>query len=208
MPLSFVPRETKFFDLYEASAANVVKVARLLKEMVDICDGNAVKAEKLTEVEQESGRLTHEIITQLHRTFVTPFDREDMAKLAESLDAVADYIEGAAMRMNLYRAECPVGKAKELADVIVRIAFEVEAAVAMVKYKGGLKRILEKCEAIHRLEYEADCIYRAAVAELFEHTQDLLYVIKWHEIYQFMEDATDRCDDVAEVLEGVVLKYA
>ncbi len=208
MWLGFIPRETKFFGLYEESAANIVKVARILKEMVDTCEDTAGKAARLTEIEQESGRLTHEIITQLHRTFVTPFDREDMARLAESLDEVADYIEGAAMRMNLYHAECPVGKAKELTDVIVRIALDVEAAISMLKGKGGLKRIMEKCETIHHLEYEADCIYRAAVAELFEHTQDLLYVIKWHEIYQYMEDATDRCDDVANVLEGVVLKYA
>lgn len=114
---------------------------------------------------------------------------------------------GAAVRMSLYRAERPAGKARELADVIVQCVAEVEAAISLLNEKDGLKKVLEKCEEIHKLEYEADCIFRAADGELFNATQDLLYVIKWHEIYQYMEDATDRCDDVATVLEGVALKH-
>ncbi len=211
MPIrfSFMPTEEKFFPLFESSAKVAVTASRLFK---DIFDGNpdiAGKTAQITEVEQEGGRITHDIILQLHRTFVTPFDREDMAKLADSLHDVVDYIEGAAVRLHLYRAESPIGKAKELADVIVKCCIAVETAISLLKDKKSFKLILEKCEEIHKLEYEADCIFRAAIAELFEHSsQDLLYVVKWHEIYQFMEDATDRCEDVSTVLEGVVLKHA
>ncbi len=205
---SFLPREESFFPLYGKSAQNVISAARLLKEMVCECTDIPGKAAKISELDQLSGQITHDIIVQLHRTFVTPFDREDMAKLADSLNDIVDYIEGAAVRMNLYRAECPVGKARELADVIVRCATAVAEAVSLLNAKDGLKKILEKCEDIHKLEYEADCVFRAADGELFNNTQDLLHIIKWHEIYQYMEDATDRCDDVATVLEGVALKHA
>ncbi|MFH1639762.1 MAG: DUF47 family protein [Chloroflexota bacterium] len=204
---SFLPHEESFFPLYEKSASNAVSAANLLKDMVYECTDLPGKADKLSEIDQASGKITHDIIVQLHSTFVTPFDREDMAKLADSLNDIVDYIEGAATRMSLYRAECPVGKARELADVIVKCTSEVEEAIFLLNKKDGFKQIMGKCAEIHQLEYEADCVFRAADAELFNNTTDLLYVMKWHQIYQFMEDATDRCDDVATVLEGVALKH-
>lgn len=208
MPLRFslLPVEEKFFGLFEESAKNAVVAVKLFKEIFDGADV-AQKTAEITEVEQKSDRFTHEIIQRLHRTFVTPFDREDMAKLASSLDDIVDYIEGAAVRMHLYKAERPLAKARELAETIVKCTEAVEEAVSLLKDKAGLKKIMDETTKIHALEYEADGIYRAAIAEIFN-SPDLLYIMKWHEIYQYMEDTTDRCEDVADVLEGVVLKNA
>ena len=110
--------------------------------------------------------------------------------------------------MQLYRAECPVQGARDMADVIVRITVKVKKAVAQLEQRQHLERILELCVEIHELEIEADRIFRTVRAQLFDNPPDMAYVIKWHEIYQLMEDATDRCDDAANVLEGIVIKYA
>ena len=208
MPFSFIPREVKFFPLYTESAAQSVETSRLLKELVNDCNDIAAKAGKITEIEQANGSLTHDIIALIHKTFVTPFDREDMAQLANSLHDIIDYVEGAAVAMHLYRAECPVGKARDLADSIVRCCEVVRNAISKLGNKKEYQKILDDCKQIHQLESEADGIFRAARAELFDNTLDMAFVIKWHEIYQLMEDATDRCEDVSDVLEEVVLKNA
>jgi uncharacterized protein Yka (UPF0111/DUF47 family) len=208
MPFSLIPREVKFFPLYTESANQAVAASRLLKELVDNCTDVAEKAAKITEVEQTNGSLTHDIIAMIHKTFVTPFDREDMAQLANSLHDVIDFVEASAVAMHLYRAECPVGKARDLADSIVRCCEKVRDAVSLLGNKKEYQKILDDCKQIHELESEADGIFRSARAELFDNTLDMAFVIKWHEIYQLMEDATDRCEDVSDVLEEVVLKNA
>ena len=124
--LNLLPREQKFFDLYIESVSNVVHIARMLREMVEKCDDMEGRTAKIIEIEEAEDRVTHQIIADIHRTFVTPFDREDMAKLADSLDDITDFIEGAAESMHLYKAECPVDGAKEMADVIIQMAIEVE----------------------------------------------------------------------------------
>jgi predicted phosphate transport protein (TIGR00153 family) len=144
---------------------------------------------------------------QLNRTFVTPFDREDIAQLAHSLDDVTDFIQAAADAMFIYKVEQPGQRAQELADTIVQAAIEVERAVSQLHQHAKLKQILELCVEINRLENVADGIYRSAMAELFTDTKDIAEVIKWREIYEHMESATDRCEDVANVLEGVALKH-
>ncbi len=208
MPFSFIPKEVKFFPLYTDSAKQAVEASRLLKELVFDCADVPGTAAKITEIEQANGSLTHDIIGQIHKTFVTPFDREDMAQLANSLHDIIDYVEASAVAMHLYRAECPIGKARDLAESIVRCCEAVETAVSKLGDKKQYQQILENCKEIHHLEFEADGIFRAARAELFDNTLDMAYVIKWHEIYQLMEDATDRCEDVSNVLEEVVLKNA
>lgn len=209
MPFSLIPRETKFYPLYTESATQSVEASRMLNELVNTdCKDIAVKTGKITEIEQANGTLTHEIIAQIHKTFVTPFDREDMAQLANTLHDIIDYVEASAVAMHLYRAECPVGKARDLADSIVRCCEAVRDAVSKLGNKKEYQKILDDCKTIHQLEFEADGIFRAARAELFDNTLDMAFVIKWHEIYQLMEDATDRCEDVSNVLEEVVLKNA
>jgi len=143
----------------------------------------------------------------LHRTFVTPFDREDIALLAHSLDDVTDFIHAAADAMLLYKVEYPSQGAKELADIIVQAAAEVERAMPQLRHHAELKQILPRCVEINRLENMADRVFRSAMADVFDDSTDFSYVIKWREIYEHMEEATDRCEDVANVLEGVALKH-
>ena len=205
---SLLPRQTKFFDLFEESARNMVKVSRALQEMIDNWDVVGGRVAEITELEHTGDTITHQILAQLHRTFVTPFDREDIALLAHTMDDVTDFIHAAADAMLIYKIEQPSQRAKELASIIVEATAEIERAVSGLRRHAELKKILEKCVEINRLENMADRVFRAAMAELFDDAMDIAQVIKWREIYEHMESATDRCEDVANVLEGVALKHA
>ena len=205
---SFIPREQKFFDLFEESARNMVKAARSLKEMIDNWEDVGARVAEITALEHEGDRITHQIMEQLHRTFVTPFDREDIALLAHTLDDVTDFIQAAGDTMLIYKVERPGEKARELADIIVQATTEVEEALPQLRHHSELKQILNRCVEINRLENAADTVFRSALAELYNDTSDMARIIKWREIYEQMESATDRCEDVADVLEGVALKHA
>ena len=206
--IPFIPREEKFFELFEDSARNIVKASKVLKELVDTWECIEQRVEEIKELEHTGDTITHETMARLHRTFVTPFDREDIALLTKSLDDIMDFIDGTASKMLLYKVDSPGRRVKELADIIIQATAEVEKAVLELRQKAKLKQILERCVEINRLENAADVVFRAAVAELFEDTTDMAHVIKWREIYEHMESATDRCEDVANVLEGVALKHA
>jgi len=206
--LPFIPKEPKFSEIFEASAQNIVKAAKALKEMVDTWQFIDSRAAEITELEHQGDTYTHQVISLLHRTFVTPFDREDIALLAHTMDDIIDFIHAAADAMFIYKIESPTERAKQLADIIVKGAVEVETAVGGLRKRSELKRIMEGCVEINRLENMADRVYRAAIAELFDNTEDITQIIKWREIYAHMESATDRCEDVADVLEGVALKHA
>jgi predicted phosphate transport protein (TIGR00153 family) len=206
--LPFVPKEQKFFELFEESAQNIVKASQALKEMVDSWQFIDSRVAEITELEHRGDTITHQILSLLHRTFVPPFDREDIALLAHTMDDVLDFIHAAADAMFIYKIDSPTQRAKELADIIVQGAAELERAVFGLRRRSELKRILERCVEINRLENMADRVYRAGMAELFDDTMDIAQVIKWREIYEHMESATDRCEDVANVLEGVALKHA
>ena len=203
-----IPREEKFFELFEEGAHNIVEAAQILKELIYTWENIEPKVAEIKELEHKGDNITHEIIARLHRTFVTPFDREDIALLTKSLDDVMDFIDAVAGTMLLYKVGCPGKRAKELADIIIQATVEVEKAVLDLRHRKKLKQILDRCVEINRLENAADVVYRAAVAELFEDSTDMAHVIKWREIYEHMESATDRCEDVANVLEGVALKNA
>jgi predicted phosphate transport protein (TIGR00153 family) len=204
--LSLMPREHKFFDLFEESAKNTTQAAKSLKEMIDTWQFLDSRMAEITELEHQGDSITHNIISLLHRTFVTPFDREDIAELAHTMDDIVDFIHASADAMFIYKIDKPTQRAKELVDVIVQGAVEVEKAVAGLRHKNEFKQMLERCVEINRLENMADRIYRAAIGELFENTTDMAQIIKWREIYEHMESATDRAEDVANVLEGVALK--
>ena len=208
MKFPFIPREEKFFDLFQESAQNIVKAARGLKEMVDTWDNLEERVGKITELEHEGDTITHDIMARLHRTFVTPFDREDIALLAHSLDDVTDFIQAAADAMFIYRVDRPGPRARELADIIVQATEEVEKVLPQLRKHITLSQVLRQCVEINRLENVADRIYRSALAELFADSKNIANIIKWREIYEHMESATDRCEDVANVLEGVALKHA
>jgi len=204
----FIPREEKFFDLFEQGARNTVRAAQRLKELVDTWENTEGKVSEISELEHQGDTITHQIMEQLHRTFITPFDREDIALLAHTLDDVTDFIQAAADAMLVYKVGAPGQRAKELADIIVQAAAEVEKAMPQLRHRAELKQILNRCVEINRLENMADRVFRSAMAELFDDSSDIAQIIKWREIYEHMESATDRCEDVANVLEGVALKHA
>lgn len=205
---SFIPREGKFFGLFNEGAQTMVEAAQGLKRMVDNWEDIGEKADEITQLEHQGDTITHQIMAQLHRTFVTPFDKEDIASLAHALDDVIDFIHAAADAMFLYKIDHPSQRAQELADIIVQATTEVERALRQLQHHAQLNQILERCVEINRLENMADMIFHSAQSELFDDTPDIAQVIKWREIYEYMESATNRCEDMADILEEVVLKYA
>jgi predicted phosphate transport protein (TIGR00153 family) len=205
---SLLPREGRFFVLFEESARNAEEVARHLHDLMCNWDNVDQKVADIIQLEHKGDAVAHEIIALVHRTFVTPLDREDIALLAHSLDDIVDFIESSADAMNLYKIETPTARARELSDIIVQSTAEVHQAIAGLRRRIDLRLILKRCVEINRLENMADKVYREALAELFRDSRDIPYIIKWREIYEYLESATDRCEDVANVLEGVALKYS
>jgi predicted phosphate transport protein (TIGR00153 family) len=206
---NLVPREAKFFDLFEQMAKTTVLAARDLKKLVDEWTDIEQSVAVINEIEHEGDTTTHQIMYQLNRTFITPFDREDIAMLANALDDVIDFIEAAADTMMLYKVKTPGPRARELADIILQITTEVEKAIPQLRQLGkNMEQVLAFCVEINRLENVADKIFRSALTELFTDTSDLVEIIKWREIYQYMESSTDKCEDVANVIESVALKHA
>lgn len=206
--ISLLPREEKFFDLFEQGARSMVQAAEKLKEVVDKWENVEALVAEITEIEHQADTITHQIYAQLHRTFVTPFDREDISHLAGSIDDVTDFVQSAADAMIVYKIERPGKSARELADIIVTASKEVLKAVTLLNNRKNVKEMLAVCVEINRLENMADRIYRSALGGLFDGQTNLADVIKWREIYEHMETATDRCEDVADAIEGIALKQA
>jgi predicted phosphate transport protein (TIGR00153 family) len=202
------PREEKFFVLFEQSAQNVVKIAQQLRDLVNTWENVKERVKMITSLEHDGDAITHQIIAQLHRTFVTPLDREDIALLAETLDDVTDLIHSSADAMLLYKVDYPTDKVKELVDILVRASAEVERGVAQIHARIDRDKLLKSSMEINRLENIGDSLYRSALAELFVNSPDFTYLIKWREIYEDIESAIDKCEDIANVLEGIALKYA
>jgi len=205
---SLFPREEKFFVLFEQSAQNVVKIAQQLRDLVNTWENVKERVEIIVSLEHDGDAITHQIIAQLHRTFVTPLDREDIALLAQTLDDITDLIHSSADAMLLYKVDSPTDKVKELVDILVRAAAEVERGVVQIHTRIDRDKLLKSSMEINRLENIGDILYRSALAELFTNSPDFTYLIKWREIYEDIESAIDKCEDIANVLEGIALKYA
>jgi uncharacterized protein len=193
-----IPREEKFYSDFIAMADELNNGAMLLEQMLAAERPIWDKAEEIKEVEHKCDFLTHEIIQRLNRTFVTPIDREDIHALARSLDDVMDAIDASAALVRLYRLETVRFGANELARTISACTKEVRLALQALEERKGVSR--------HAVEIKADRTHQQAVSRLFEEEHDPLMVIKWKETLDFLEDATDRCEDVANVLEGVMVK--
>ncbi|MGE5176312.1 MAG: DUF47 domain-containing protein [Hyphomicrobiales bacterium] len=198
-----LPTEPKFFDLFEAQAATVLEAARALSEMAHQFERVGEKAQHIKELESRGDSLTHDLIRKLNQTFITPFDREDIHALASALDDVLDNIEGVSSRFALFRLERVTPETLELIDIIVRACESIAAAVGHLREFG---KIAEHCVEINKLENEADHISRNMTAKLFEDASDFRELIKWKEIYGRLEATTDDCEDVANILEGIVVK--
>ena len=205
MAFRLIPREPRFFDDFVALAEQIRKGAMLLEEMLAPEMPLWDKADEIKEAEHKCDFLTHEIIQRLHRTFVTPLDREDIHALARSLDDVMDAIDATGAIVRLYRIEKVRPDARELARIIKASADQMVVALRALERRSG---VAEPAVEINRLENEADRIHQAAVRLLFDEERDPIAIIKWKEILDFLEDATDRCEDVANVVEGVIVKHA
>jgi uncharacterized protein len=201
----WIPREERFYDDFVAMAEQIRRGAMLLSEMLAPERPIWDKADEIKEVEHQCDTLTHQIIQRLNRTFVTPLDREDIFGLARSLDDVMDAIDASAAIVRLYQIERVRPDARLLAAIINSSVDQVVKALKALEKKVGVS---EPAVEINRLENEADRAHQAAVRSLFEEERDPIAIIKWKEILDFLEDATDRCEDVANVLEGVVVKHA
>src|SRR5689334_6163126 len=205
MAFRLIPREERFYSDFQALADELKRGAGLLEQMVAPDRPVWDKADEIKEVEHKCDFLTHEIIQRLNRTFVTPLDREDIHTLARSLDDVMDAIDASATILRLYQIEAVRPGARELAHLVKTSA---EQVVGAIKALEGRKGVAECAVEINRLENEADRAHQAAVQALFKEEKDAVAIIKWKEIFDFLEQATDRCEDVANVLEGVVVKHA
>jgi hypothetical protein len=203
-----LPREEDFFGLFERHAALTVEGAKEMQRIVQGGQNIRVIAARIREIEHETDVITHTCVERLHKTFITPFDRDDIHRLITRMDDVMDYIEAAAVSVSLYELTEMTTPARELADVLVRSTETVCTAVKGLQTVKDSEAIIKACIEVNRLENEGDEILRNALASLFKEARDPLLVLKWKEVYEALENATDRCEDVANIIEGVVLEHA
>lgn len=204
----FFPKGKEFFDLVDLVAQNILESARALEDFISHFPASESKLKALEDMEHEGDRLTHATIEKLNKTFITPLDREDIHELVSTMDDVLDFIYGSAYRMVLYKIPYISPEFKSLARVLVRTTEEVCKAALRLKDFKDSQMILALCIEINRLENEADEAHRLAVGNLFDREKDPINVIKLKEILDHMETATDRCEDVANVIESIVIKNA
>ncbi len=207
MGFSLFPKNERFYDLFSQSASNIREAAEAFFDMVQNYTSVEEKANRVKEIESKGDSITHEIIEYLNASFITPIDREDIYALAGNLDEVLDEIEGVANRMHLFNVERPTPECIELVQIILRGSELIEKAIANLRHFSNLKDFLV---AIHSLENQADQITRRMVARLFHETEDdkVMDLIKWKEIYTRLEHTADRMEDVANVIEDIVVKNA
>jgi len=198
-----LPREASFFDIFGALAENVHASAKAFIELLEEFNDVPARVGLIKEYEHKGDDMTHTLMTRLNQTFITPMDREDIHALASAIDDVVDLIDASASRLVLYRVDTVRPGVVELARKLGEATAEVVAAVGMLEKQD---QVLQHCIEINRLENECDRICRTLIAQLFEEEKDPVQIIKWKEIIETMETATDKCEDVANVLESVVLK--
>jgi predicted phosphate transport protein (TIGR00153 family) len=205
LKLRLIPREERFFDLFVEDAANVLGAARLLEAMLRTYDTVERRAGEIRDAEHRGDEISHDIGHRLESTFVTPFDREDIHGLISALDDVLDYVEETADTFVLYRIDAPTAAAVELASIIVR---QCELLHEALSHLRGFKDLETYWIEIHRLENEGDRIGRLAIAGLFDNNSDAIEIIKWRKIYNVLEETIDKCEDVANIIERIVVKHA
>ena len=204
----FVPKDRKFFTIFDEQADNLVLIAKALDQLV-----NATSIEKQKELEKEIERLehlldqcAHKIYLELGKTFITPFDREDIHRLASSIDEIADYIHGASKRMAMYKIESPTKEMIKLGALILQSTEELQKAINELRNLKNLRNITDAIVRLNSIENQADDIYDTAVADLFEYEKNAITLIKMKEIYLALETATDMAEDAANVLESIIVK--
>lgn len=205
--MKFFTRRERFYDLFEALADRIEAGGKLFEEIINNYEHSEQKLSKLKEIEHEADTITHDIYHMLHNTFITPLDREDIFSLASKMDTILDLIESAAVRMYLYKIRRTTKELAELANILKRSITEIRKIVYSVRKKQDAGMILGLCVDINTLENEADQVLRTAMMRLFEDEKDPIELIKLKEIIQTTETATDVCEDVSNVIEGIILKH-
>jgi hypothetical protein len=204
----FLPREDDFFSFFERHAALTVEGAKQFVKLVSGGQNIKALAARIKEIEHETDVITHACVERLHTSFITPIDRDDIHRLITRMDDVMDYVESASERIALYELREMTPEVRDLAEVLVRATESVVTAIGGLRDLKRTQIILDACIEVNRLENEGDEILRNAVATLFREATDPLLVMKWKEVYEALENATDRCEDVANIIEGVVLEHA
>ncbi|MFC3200026.1 DUF47 domain-containing protein [Parapedobacter deserti] len=206
----FVPKDKKFFPLFEQASSNLIEMAKLLKALVNLPDASNRKelCIRIEDLEHRGDDISHQIHLELGKNFITPFDREDIHTLTSSLDDVADFIHGASNRIDLYKVERITDPIIEMADLILEATEDVAKAVHELRNLKNIRNITDSCVRINSIENKADYIFDKAVGELFEFEKDAITLIKYKEVLSAMETATDKCEDVANVLESILVKNA
>ena len=201
----FMPHDGDFFVLFQKQADKIVAGAQAFSKMLEHYTGVPEQVQIIKAIEHNGDEITHQIFRKLNRTFITPFDREDIHELCSTMDDVIDLIDAAASRFVLYRVDSIRVGTIELAKVLSAATIELKAAIhAMESPDKALQRVIE----INRLENESDRICRTLIAQLFEEEKDSVQIIKWKEIFEVIETAVDKCEDVSNVIESVILKNA
>jgi predicted phosphate transport protein (TIGR00153 family) len=203
---SLIPKEVRFFDYFEQQSQNIIRATGLLQELIHNFADARAKASAIKEVEHAADQITHEIVRRLNTTFITPIDREDIHDLATRLDDVLDFIEAAAERLVVYRIKEPTSACRAMADVIAAQVVAMDLCIRCLRTMDP--GFHEHAVEVNRLENRADTLLRETLAAMFEEENDPIEVIKWKEIYETLEAVTDRCEDVANVIEGIILKMA
>jgi predicted phosphate transport protein (TIGR00153 family) len=204
----FLPRETSFFDFFEQHAGLTIEGTKEFLSMVTTGANIATKCRRISDIEHETDTITHRCVEALHKTFITPIDRDSIHRLITRMDDVMDFVEAAAERVELYELTVMTADVRDLADVLHRSALQVEQAIRGLRTLKAPQATLKLCIDINRLENEADAILRRSVARLFKEEKDPITVIKWKEVYENLENASDRCEDVANIIEGVILEHS
>ncbi len=209
--MRLIPREVQFFDLLEIQAAIVVKGARLLQESLEMrgaLDDLYLASNRIHDVEHEGDDLVHRLLARLNKSFITPLDREDIHALTVRLDDVLDYVDAVAKRLVLFKIAQPTPQAIEFGRIILRASEEVSVGVHLLRDLRQAEEITRQCAKINQLENDADQVMRDALNILFNgEIRDPLEVIKWKDLYEHLEIATDKCEDVANIFEAVLVKY-
>jgi uncharacterized protein len=209
--LRLIPQDARFFDLFNRSAENVLEGARLLDDLLQNYVDIERKARHLKDIEHTGDEITHEVFGALNRTFVTPIDRDDISNLASSLDDVIDWIEEVGRRIHLYRVDEPTPIARQFSRVILEQSEQIARAVPLLENRRDANPLQRAIEEIHRLENEADDLLAQAIAHLYDGVTEVPQLIKamrWNDLYQLLEDTTDKCENVAVVLSNIALKNA
>lgn len=203
-----IPKEEKFFAMFREMTKKILEAAELLKDMLDHFHDPLGSQQRIKDIEHEGDQITHQLITKLNQSFITPFEPEDIYALASALDNILDFIDASAHHIITYRAKKTTPVAKELAFIILQSCKTVDKAVNALDGKAEHEHIREFCVEINSLENEADRVYRDAIADLFDNQTDAIELVKWKEIYATLETVTDKCEDAANILESVVVKHA